>query len=68
MQTNGNVIRNQGILWPTHGWERIREWAGADKTREAILNAALALTTFGSAGFVLLNLHRIVTNWTVTGF
>ena len=68
MQTNGNVIRNQGILWPTPAWETLKEWTGAPRMREAFFNVALALTAFGSAGFVLLSLHRIVTNWTMTGF
>lgn len=68
MQINGNVIRNQMVLSPAHVWEIAKGWAREYITQEAMLDAALTLTTFGSAGFVLFTLHRIVTNCTVTGF
>ncbi len=68
MQIDAKAIRNPEVLAPVH----FREWAGnrarATLTRGEILDAVLTLTTLGSAGFVLLSLHRIVTNWTVTGF
>ena len=68
METNITAIRNEGILHATHAWEAVKAWAGSTLTRNAIFDAALAVTAFGSAGFVLLSLHRIVTNWTMTGF
>ena len=68
MQSNGTAIRNQMVLSPAHVWETAKGWAREYITREVMLDAALTLATIGSAGFVLLSLHRIVTNWTATGF
>jgi len=67
MQINGNVIQNQMVLSPAHVWETARGWAKEHITHEAMFDASLTLATFGSAGFILLTLHRIVTDWTVTG-
>lgn len=68
MQSNGSVIRNQTVLSPTHVWDTAKGWARRHMTRGAMLDAVLTLVTIGSAGFVLLSLHRIFTNYTVTGF
>jgi hypothetical protein len=68
MQIKGNVIQNQSALSPAHVWETAKGWARAYMTYETMFDAALTLATFGSAGFVLLSLQKIVTNWTVPGF
>jgi hypothetical protein len=68
MQINGNVIRNQMVLSPTHVWEAAKGRARTYTTQEALFDAGLTLVTFGSAGFVLLTLRNIVMHWTLTGF
>ena len=68
MEINGNVIQNQMVLSPAYVWEAVKGWAKKHITREAMFDASLTLATTGSAGFLLLTLHRIVTHWTATGF
>lgn len=68
MKINGNVIQNELRFSPGHVWETARGWAGQYLTREGTFDVALTLATIGSAGFVLLTLHRIVTHFTVTAF
>jgi len=68
MEINGTVIQSQMALAPAHVWETAKGWAKAHLTQEAMYDGALTLATFGSAAFMLLTLHRIVTHWTATGF
>ena len=68
MEINGNVIQNQMVLSPAYVWDTAKGWAKAHLTQEAMFDGALTLATFGSAGFLFVSLHRIVTHWTLTGF
>jgi len=68
MQTNGNVIRNQTVPSPAHVWASAEAWARAFLRRDVIVDGALTLITLDSVGFVLLCLHRVFANYTVTGF
>lgn len=68
MKFEGHLVANQGLLWPAHAWDRARGWVKAHVNRDAMVDAALTMATLGSAGFVLLTLYRIVTDFTATGF
>jgi hypothetical protein len=68
MQINGSAIRYQAALSPEHLWEAAKVWARTHIRQETLFDAALTLATLGSAGFVLVGLHRIVLSWTATGF
>ena len=68
MRWNGNVIQNEVSYTPGHVWGTVKGWAAEYLRREGTFDVALTLVTVGSAGFVLLTLHRIVTSCTMTGF
>lgn len=72
MQSKSNTIRGHELYTPAltlaHAWEMIKEWAGRLITREGLFDAALAVGTFGSAGFIILILHKAFQSWAMTGF
>lgn len=68
MKLNGNVMQSEVSFSAGNLWETVKGWAAEYLTREGTFDVALTLATIGSAGFVLLTLHRIVASYTMTGF
>lgn len=72
MQSKSNVIRGHEIYTPAltlaHAWEMIKEWARRLITREGLFDAALAVSTFGLAGFIMLVLGNAFQSYAMTAF
>lgn len=68
MKMNGNAMQSAVSFSKGNLWETFNGWAAEHLTREWALDIALTLAAIGSAGFVLLTLHKIGTNCTMTGF